>query len=87
MTLPVHPYFVPSAAKRSFDQTVLGGWIKRGLYRSRALAAIFTAVFVAVLLVTDQLVETWEDGNLFAVWVALWVIAFAIPALLSSRDE
>ncbi len=51
---------------------------------SRAMAGmLLSAVVAAVLVVADQLVETWTDGNLLLVWVALWVVAFVALALLA----
>jgi hypothetical protein len=51
---------------------------------SRTLAGMLLAAVVAALMaVADQLIETWADGHLLAVWVALWTIAFAALALLA----
>ena len=37
-----------------------------------------------MLVVADQLIETWTDGHLLATWVALWIVAFATLALLAT---
>ncbi|MFZ2329588.1 MAG: hypothetical protein WAW73_21930, partial [Rhodoferax sp.] len=51
---------------------------------SRSLAGMLLAAVVAALLVVaDQLIETWADGHLLVVWVALWSVAFAALALLA----
>lgn len=62
-----------------------------GMYRagrrfdgSRSLAAMLLAAAVAALVVlADQLIDTWADGHLFLGWVALWVVIFAGSALLA----
>jgi hypothetical protein len=49
------------------------------------MAGMLLAAFIAALLVVaDQLIETWADGHLLAVWVALWAVAFAAMALSAS---
>ena len=51
---------------------------------SRTLAGmLLAAVIAALLVVADQVVETWSDGNLLVGWVALWTVAFAAIALLA----
>lgn len=50
----------------------------------RGLAALLLAAAVAALVVlADQLIETWADGHLFLGWVALWVVIFAGTVLLA----
>lgn len=44
---------------------------------------LVAAVLAAVLVVADQLVETWADGHLLLIWVALWTVVFAALALLA----
>ena len=84
MARPVQPYFVPSSARRSTDRAVENGRTGRGFDSSRTLAGMLLAAVVAALLVVaDQLIETWADGHLLVVWVALWTIAFAALALLA----
>ena len=54
------------------------------LDRSRTLAGmLLAAVMAALLVVADQVIETWTDGHLLAGWVALWTVAFAALALLA----
>lgn len=74
---PVQPYFVPTVAQR-------GTRAKRSFDSSRTLAGmLLAAVVVALLVVADQLIETWADGHLLVGWVALWTVAFAALALLA----
>lgn len=44
---------------------------------------LLAAVLAALLVVADQLIETWANGHLLLVWVALWTVAFAALALLA----
>lgn len=51
---------------------------------TKGLAAMLLAAMVAALVVVaDQLVDTWADGHLLAGWVVLWVVGFAAIALLA----
>jgi hypothetical protein len=51
---------------------------------SRTLAGMLLAASMAALLVVaDQVIDTWSDGHLLAGWVALWTVAFAALALLA----
>ena len=51
---------------------------------ARSLAAMLLAAAVAALVVlADQLIETWVDGHLFLGWVALWVVIFAGSVLFA----
>jgi chromate transport protein ChrA len=52
---------------------------------SRTLAGMLVAAAMAALLVVaDQVIETWTDGHLLAGWVALWTVAFAALALMAA---
>jgi hypothetical protein len=44
---------------------------------------LLAAVVAALLVVADQLIDTWADGHLLVVWVALWSVAFAALAVLA----
>jgi hypothetical protein len=84
MARPVQPYFVPTATKRVTDRIAPNDSAKRSFDSSRTLAGMLLAAVVAALLVVaDQLIDTWADGHLLVVWVALWTVAFAALALLA----
>jgi hypothetical protein len=58
--------------------------LRQGLDATRGLAGVLLAAMVATLLVVaDQLSETWAEGHLLAAWVLLWAIGFAALALLA----
>ena len=51
---------------------------------SRTLAGmLLAAAMAALLVVAEQVIDTWADGHLLAGWVALWTVAFATLALLA----
>jgi hypothetical protein len=52
---------------------------------NRGLAALLLAAVVsALLVVANQVMDTWSDGHLLAGWIALWLIAFAGLAVLAT---
>jgi hypothetical protein len=56
----------------------------KGAEGSRTLAGmLLAAAMAALLVVADQVIDTWADGHLLAGWVALWTVAFAALALLA----
>jgi hypothetical protein len=61
----------------------------KGLARAfdggRATASLLLAAIVsALLVVANQVVDTWTEGHLLVAWIVLWAIAFAGLALLAS---
>ncbi len=49
-----------------------------------ALAALLLAAMVsALVVVADQLLDSWADGHLLAAWMLMWVVGFAALALLA----
>lgn len=58
--------------------------VVRGFNAAASLASMLLAAFVAALLVVaDQLIDTWADGHLMVAWVALWAVAFGAIALFA----
>lgn len=54
------------------------------LDNGKGLAGVLLAAMMsALLVVADQLVDTWADGHMLAAWVMLWLIAFAALAFLA----
>lgn len=68
-----------------FESTVVHAVsFKRSLSASRSLAGmLLTAMVAALLVVADQLIDTWADGHLLAAWVLMWVMAFTALAFLA----
>ena len=62
------------------------------------VALLMAGIASALIVVADQVVSTWADGQLMLAWVALWALIFGafalfsdavrgLPALLTSRIE
>jgi len=45
---------------------------------------LLAAVVSALLVVANQVIDTWTEGHLFAAWVVLWTVAFAALGLLAA---
>lgn len=59
--------------------------LARSFDGSRATASLLLAAIVsALLVVANQLIDTWTEGHLLAAWVVLWTVAFAGLALLAA---
>jgi hypothetical protein len=41
-------------------------------------------VVSALLVVANQMIDTWSEGHLLAAWMVLWLVAFAALALLTA---
>ena len=58
---------------------------RRGFDGARATASLLLAALVsALLVVANQVVDTWTEGHLLAAWIVLWTVAFAALALLAA---
>ena len=44
---------------------------------------LLAAIVAALLVVANQVVETWTEGHLLAAWIVMWTVAFAAIALLA----
>ena len=40
-------------------------------------ALLLAAVVAALVVVADQVIESWVDGHVFLAWVLLWAVVFA----------
>ncbi|WP_342619816.1 hypothetical protein [Rhodoferax sp. GW822-FHT02A01] len=75
-----HFFILPRAASHSAPSV----GVDAGSDGSRTLAGmLLAAAMAALLVVADQVIDTWSDGHLLAAWVALWTVAFAALALLA----
>lgn len=58
--------------------------LRKGFNGTKSLAGVLLAAMVsALVVVADQLVDTWAEGHLMVAWVLLWAVAFAAIALLA----
>ncbi|MEA3393916.1 MAG: hypothetical protein U9R55_04735 [Pseudomonadota bacterium] len=86
MTSFVHVEYPSShpGVARLENAVAAAGKMRKGFDTTKGLAAMLLAAMVAALVVVaDQLVDTWADGHLLAGWVVLWVVGFAAIALLA----
>jgi hypothetical protein len=44
---------------------------------------LVTAIVAALLVAANQFIETVSDGHLFAAWLGLWAVGFALMALFA----
>ena len=44
---------------------------------------LLAAMVSALVVVADQLIDTWADGHLMVAWIALWLVGFAALALFA----
>lgn len=59
--------------------------IARGFDGSRGAATLLLAAIVAALMVVaNQVIDTWTEGHLLAAWIVLWTVAFAALALFAA---
>jgi hypothetical protein len=57
---------------------------RRGFDTTKGLAAmLLAAVASALLVVADQVIDTWADGHLLMAWVALWAVGFVAIGLFA----
>lgn len=57
---------------------------KSAASEGRGLSALLLAAAIATLIVVaDQLIDTWADGHLMLAWVLLWAVVFAGLALFA----
>ncbi|NVO07052.1 MAG: hypothetical protein HXX19_14535 [Rhodoferax sp.] len=78
------PHLASAPREASNSSQLLIGNMGSAMDGSRALAGmLLAAAMAALLVVADQVIDTWSDGHLLAGWVALWTVAFAALALLA----
>lgn len=51
---------------------------------TKGLSAMLLAAMVsALVVVADQLMDSWADGHLMVAWVSLWLVAFTALAIFA----
>lgn len=45
---------------------------------------LLAAIVASLLVVANQVIDTWTEGHLLAAWIVLWLVAFAALALLAA---
>jgi hypothetical protein len=59
-------------AVRHFDATRSGATL------------LLAAIVAALVVVANQIIDTWTEGHLLAAWIVMWTVAFAAMALFAS---
>ena len=49
-----------------------------------AVSLLLAAIVSALLVVANQVIETWTEGHLMLAWISLWTIGFAAIALVAA---
>jgi hypothetical protein len=49
-----------------------------------AATLLLAAVVSALLVVANQVIDTWSEGHLLVAWIVMWTVAFAALALLAA---
>lgn len=86
MTSFVHTHFSARHAGSERIESAIEsvGQMRKGFDGTKGLTVMLLAALVsALIVVADQLVDTWVDGHLLAAWVVLWLGVFAAMALLT----
>lgn len=56
----------------------------RGFDGTRASASLLLAAIVAALVViANQMIDTWTEGHMLAAWTVMWAVVFAAIALFA----
>ena len=59
--------------------------VVKNLDGDRASASMLLAALVAALMVVaNQVIDTWTEGHLLAAWIVMWTVAFAALALFAT---
>jgi hypothetical protein len=66
-------------AIESFKQAIRNFEGARG-----AATLVLAAVVSALLVVANQVAQTWTEGHLLGAWIAMWAVGFAALALLAA---
>ena len=62
--------------------------VRRDLSGARGLATLLlSAVTAAIMVVAYQLMDSVAEGHLLAMWMALWIVAFAALALFAGTTR
>ena len=62
--------------------------VRRGLSGTRGLATmLLSGVTAAIMVVAYQLMDSVAEGHLLAMWMALWIVAFAALALFAGTTR
>lgn len=80
---PSYPARHAGVARMESAATAVQG-MRRGFDSTQGLSAMLLAAMVsAMVVVADQLMDTWADGHLMVAWVGLWLVGFVALAVFA----
>ena len=83
MTTFIQPSF-PTRHAGVERMTSAANTVRGGLNSTNSLSIMLLAAMVsALVVVVDQLMDTWAEGHLMLAWIALWVVGFAAVAVFA----
>lgn len=81
-TMTSIPYATNGAAGAPSGRSTRASQSRMRYDAAKGLSAMLLAAMAsALVVVADQLIDTWADGHLLAAWVALWAVGFAALAI------
>ncbi len=73
-----------SLGARSTGDNAAARPVRQASEGARGLAALLlAAVVAAMVVVADQVIESWVDGHVFLAWVLLWAVVFAVTLVFA----
>jgi hypothetical protein len=83
MTTFIQPSF-PTRHAGVERMTSAADALRGGFNSTNSLSSMLLAAMVSSLVVVaDQLMDTWAEGHLMLAWIALWVVGFAAVAVFA----
>src|SRR5438477_5157619 len=79
-----YPAEHPGVARAERSFSVIASVVRRFDSARAASSLLLSAIVAALLVVANQVVDTWTEGHLLAAWIVLWTVAFAALALLAA---
>jgi hypothetical protein len=76
-----HPSEHPGVARMERAGKSIGHIVHDATFNGASL--LLAAIVAALVVVANQVVETWTEGHLLAAWIAMWAIVFAAVAMLA----
>jgi hypothetical protein len=86
MSTFVNPGFIKTHPGVNRFETMLDGF--KGVNASAEstgkslMVLLLTAAFSALLVVANQVIDTWTEGHLMLAWIGLWTFVFCLLALM-----
>ena len=72
-----HPAEHPGVVRAGRAADSIKGVAKYVVSARGAASMLLAAMVSALLVVANQVIDTWSEGHLLAAWMVLWLVAFA----------